>query len=89
MRTKHRSSFKETLQLVDDQTSETLKDFFIHHGFEVVDKRDNGGSLWVIGHQSQLEPYVTKAFTLFGVTGNYGSGKATKQKDAWWTKSEK
>ena len=80
---------KETLQMIASDASQktTLKSFFEERGFIVVDNRNAGGALWVIGEQERLAPYVQQACKLFNATGNYGSGKASKQKPAWWTKS--
>lgn len=81
---------KETLQMIasDNSKKATLKSFFEGHGFIVVDNRNSGGALWVIGEQERLAPYVQQACKLFNATGSYGSGKASKQKPAWWTKSD-
>lgn len=55
-----------------------LADFFKSKGLEVIDKRANGGCLWVVGSQEQLEPYLVKVKELYGVTGGFASGRATK-----------
>lgn len=82
---------KETLQMIaaDKPEQPTLKSFFEKHGFTVVDNRNRGGALWVIGEQELLAPYVQQACKLFNAAGSYGSGKASKQKPAWWTKSDR
>ena len=66
-----------------------LADFFKSNGLEVIDKRANGGCLWVVGTQDELEPYLSKAKELYGATGSFASGRATKQRMGWYTKSEK
>lgn len=78
----------------NSKASKTIKNsksnlylYFENNGFKVVDLRKNGGCLWVIGDKKDLEPYVKKAIRIFKVSGNYGSGKATKHKSGWWTKS--
>ena len=43
-----------------------LADFFKSNSLEVIDKRANGGCLWVVGSQDQLGPYVAKAKELYG-----------------------
>ena len=67
----------------------TVREFFINAGFEVVDQRKSGGALWVIGDKQQLAPFVEKASQLFGISGGYSSGKATKYRPAWYTKTKK
>ena len=66
----------------------TLSDYFKENGFKVIDYRTSGGALWVIGSEAALKPYVIYAEKHFGVTGRYGSGRATNSKPAWWTKDE-
>ena len=66
-----------------------LADFFKSNGFEVIDKRANDGCLWVVGSQDKLGAYVSKAKELYGATGGFASGKATKQRMGWYTKSDK
>ena len=71
------------------RTKVTLKDYFVENGFRVIDLRLRGGCLWVVGEQKDLEPYVNAVTKHFGVSGAYGSGKATSYKNAWWTRSDK
>ena len=51
-----------------------------------VDKRGNGGSLWIIGGK-ELAAAVSKAKQL-GYTFHFKKegGKATKGQSGWWTK---
>ena len=70
-------------------TGSGLVDFFKSNGLEVIDKRANGGCLWVVGSQEQLEPYISKAKELYGATGSFAAGRATKQRMGWYTKSDK
>lgn len=67
----------------------TLKEFFGSRGLEVIDKRPSGGNLWVTGDMSKLRKAVDDAKELYKITGSYGSGRATKHRDGWFTKSSK
>ena len=89
--------FKKTEKIENQEGSDTkknkessaaknVKEFFKSKGFDVIDCRGSKGCLWVIGEKHRLEPFVLEAKTLFGVTGAYGSGKATSHKPGWWTK---
>lgn len=55
---------------------------------ELVDKRANGGALWVVGNRS-LRP-IMQAFKALGVhfTFKAGGGKATNGRDGWWAKTD-
>ncbi len=55
---------------------------------EIVDKRENGGALWIIGNKS-LSP-IMQAFKKLGVHFIYkaGGGKATNGRDGWWAKTD-
>lgn len=73
----------------ESSSAKNVKEFFRSKGFDVIDCRGDKGCLWVIGEKHSLEPFVLEAKKLFGVTGAYGSGKATSQKPGWWTKDNK
>lgn len=66
-----------------------MADFFKSNGLEVIDKRENGGCLWVAGSQDQLAPYLAKANEQYGASGGFTSGRTTKQRMDWYTKSDK
>ena len=70
-------------------TSTTLIEFFLSKGLKVVDKRPNGGCLWVIGSENEIGSIVREACKKFHVGGNYGSGRATGQKQGWFTRAQK
>ena len=69
--------------------AKTLIDFFKSKGLKVIDKRPNGGCLWVIGSESEIGSIVREACREFHVGGNYGSGRATGQKQGWFTRTQK
>lgn len=64
-----------------------MKSFFESKGLEVIDKRGNGGCLWVVGSQKEIGVIVDEAKRKFGATGYFGVGRATKQRIGWYTKS--
>lgn len=55
---------------------------------KVVDKRQNGGALWIIGGKD-LSP-IMKELKKAGITFIFkvGGGKATGGKDGWWAKTD-
>ena len=56
-------------------------------GIEYVDKRNNGGALWIIGNQDDLAELVKKCKKLrVYFTFKAGGGRATKNRDGWWAK---
>ena len=67
----------------------SLLEFFRNKGLKVVDKRDKGGCLWVIGSENEIGDYIKEACKLFRISGNYGSGRATGYMPGWFTKSQK
>ena len=67
----------------------TVVDYFKCKGVKVVDRRFSGGALWVIGSKEEIQSYVEEACKHFGITGQYGVGKASGYNPAWWTKDRK
>lgn len=69
----------------------TLKDFFRSKGLEVIDKRDKGGCLWVVGSPSEIDDIVRAACKKFYAGGNYAmnGGKASGYRTAWFTKCQR
>lgn len=55
---------------------------------EIVDKRENGGALWIIGGK-ELSP-IMESFKALGVQFVFkeGGGKATGGRDSWWAKTD-
>lgn len=85
----HKAQNTSTDSIPETQSSSTtLIAYFKENGFKVIDYRPSGGALWVIGSEEVLKPYVNYAEKHFGVTGRYGSGRATNSKPAWWTKDK-
>jgi hypothetical protein len=67
----------------------SVVEYFKAKGIKVVDNRLSSGALWVIGSKEQLHPFVEEACKMFGITGQYGAGKASGYHPAWWTKDRK
>ena len=67
----------------------TLKEYFEEKGLQVIDNRKQAGRLWVIGSKTEIDAILNEAVEKYGVTGSYGSGKASGYKAGWFTKSKK
>ncbi len=70
--------------------SGNLVTFLKNTGLEVIDKRDKGGALWVIGDKS-LDQVLKESRKQFGALWTFTDrgGGATKFRSAWFTKSTK
>ena len=66
-----------------------MRKFFESNGLEVVDNREQGGRLWVIGEKIAIRNIVNAAIAKFGISGKYASSKETKNRNGWCTKTEK
>lgn len=73
---------KKTSKNLSVGITTSLSDFFKSNGFEIVDLRQNGGCLWVVGEKRKLEPFVAEAYRIFKATGGYAKGRATNKKPA-------
>ena len=72
------------------QSADNLTTFFESKGFEVIDKRNLGGCLWVVGEKTKLDPYIKKAKSIFSLTdGRYARDKTKDGRYRWYTRSEK
>ena len=49
MQTKNRSTKSKQLSLFDKETTQDILEFLQNKGIQYIDKRSNGGSLWIIG----------------------------------------
>ncbi len=78
---------KDVVNLKSSENS--LKNYFESKGFKVVDKRPNGGALWVEGDENKLAPHIDSVKKIFGATGGFASGRALKGHLGWWTKCDK
>lgn len=66
-----------------------VKKFFEDNGLEVIDAREQGGRLWVLGEKTAIRDVVNTAISKFGISGKYALGKETKFKRGWCTKTDK
>ena len=72
-----------------NHSKSAVRDFFKNNGLEVVDNRDQGGRLWVIGEKVVISNIINAAIAKFGITGKYAAGKEIKNKNGWCTKTDK
>ncbi len=72
-----------------DYSHSEVRKFFESNGLEVVDNRDQGGRLWVIGEKIAIRNIVNIAIAKFGISGKYASSKETKNRNGWCTKTDK
>ena len=68
----------------------SLSSFLKEKGLEVIDKRNNNGSLWVVGDRS-IELILLESKNKYGAIWGYSSkgGNATKHRPGWFTKCMK
>lgn len=66
-----------------------VKQFFEEKGIEVIDKRAEGGRLWVIGDKEVIRDIVNEAIAKFNISGKYMSSKESNYRNAWCTKTDK
>ena len=69
------------------KNASVLIDYFKSKGLNIIDLRDKGGCLWVLGDKSKIGRFVDEAIRRYHITGGYSSGRSTGNKPAWWTKS--
>lgn len=81
---KHRTDKSEK----NHENSEVRR-FFESNGLEVIDNRDQGGRLWVVGEKAAIKNIVNAAIAKFGISGKYASGKESKYRNGWCTKTDK
>ena len=56
---------------------------------KVIDERNQGGYLWVVGRREMIEEAVNFAIEKFGISGKYSPGKTTHFGPGWYTKTKK
>ena len=76
---------------IDEKThiESDVRDFFVAKGLEVVDMRDEGGRLWVVGDKTEIRDIVNEAIAKFEISGKYAASKDIKNKAGWCTKTDK
>ena len=85
----NQSELKSEASLVTKKSAITpkdgLKEFLITMGYEIVDKRDRGGALWLIGGQ-ELSPFISELKKdHISFTYAYNGSKASNKRPAWYT----
>lgn len=80
---------KESVEEPRHGNSGSIKEYFESVGIEVIDKRDRGGCLWIVGERTDISKYVNEAVTRFKISGAYGAVHATGHRNGWYTKSNK
>ena len=66
-----------------------VRTFFEENGLEVVDNRDSGGRLWVIGEKEKIRGIVNEAISKFKISGKYASSKESNNRPGWYSKTDK
>ena len=71
----------------DSSDEARIIDLINEFGFEYVDKRPKGGSLWIIAGEEEGKPLIKKCkrYGMLFQFAAYG-GKATKNRPAWYSK---
>ena len=81
---KHKSE-----KIKKDYANSEVKKFFEEKGLEVIDARDQGGRLWVIGEKASIRDIINIAISKFGISGKYASSKESRNQNGWCTKTDK
>lgn len=72
------------------KTGMTLVRFFTERNLKVIDQRDTGGYLWVIGTKKTIGKDIAEAQKRFGLlVGRYANASSVGETVGWWTKSKK
>ena len=67
----------------------SLAEYLEGSGLEVIDKRDKGGNLTVVGDRFMIEAVITEAERLFGIRGWFSDYlRAAHKGPGWWTQAE-
>lgn len=74
---------------VKSHANSEVRTFFEEKGLEVIDRRDEGGRLWVIGEKSNIRNVINEAISKFKISGKYASSKEIFNKLGWCTKTDK
>jgi hypothetical protein len=82
-------NYIEDEKIRKDHTKSEVRAFFEEKGLKVVDKRDQGGRLWVVGEKDIIRNYINEAIAKFGISGKYMVGKEIGNKEGWFTKTDK
>lgn len=80
---------KENGRTSHGNSNNNLTEYLVSRGLNVIDKRDKGGSLWVLGG-SELEP-ILKELARKAIHFEYvpDGSRSTKKQPGWYTGSSK
>ena len=71
----------------DEDDKDPVLEMIRKSGFSYVDKRPNGGSLWIIAGEKEGKKLIDQCKKLgFSFTFTASGGRASKHKPAWYTK---
>lgn len=79
----------ETKKSSVDYDSSEVKKYFESNDLKVIDKRNAGGKLWVVGEKSDIGKYVSEATEKFNISGKYSSNSELHILSGWCTKTKK
>jgi hypothetical protein len=79
----------KAVKSISKPVASEVRSYFESCGLKVIDKRGEGGRLWVLGTQYEISSYVNEAIRKFGIMGQYTSSKDSGFKPGWCTKSKK
>ena len=66
----------------------TLVEYLEYRGLEVIDKRNYGGCLWVVGTEGSIGEAINDAKEIFEIGGTYcGGGRATSYRPGWFSRA--
>ena len=82
-------SVHEMATQVKDHSKSEVRNFFERKGLAVIDNRDNGGRLWVLGEKDTIRNVVNEAISKFNLSGKYAVSRETKNRPGWCTKTDK
>ena len=73
-----------------NSSGDDLLGYLKSKGIEAIDKREKGGSLWIVGGKD-LDSVIQETKKLYGARWTYSEkgGNATKHRSGWFTKSTK
>lgn len=81
----------QTTKVIPDNNvsgKNSLAEYLCELGFEVIDKREKGGALWVVGTKTEIQRALKNAEASFGkIEGTFSEGgRATGHRPGWFTK---
>ena len=87
--TSRRQSKHTAAESTGSHEESAVRAFFEGKGLEVIDNRDSGGRLWVIGSKEDIRGIVNEAISKFKISGKYASSKESNSRAGWCSKTDK